>query len=72
MGYNAVNYFFKGNEIQEDAFTLYDISVELHVIESWQSNKVRHWQTTSLFRAGLAELVVNTWMGRTSGQGENS
>ncbi|WP_229774807.1 hypothetical protein [Vibrio parahaemolyticus] len=71
LGYNAVNYFFKGNEIQEDAFTRYDISVELHVIESWQSHKGRHWQTTSLFRAGLAELVVNKWMGRTSGQGEN-
>ena len=47
------------------------LDIDNHITDSWQSHKGRHWQTTSLFRAGMAELVVNKWMGRTTGQGEN-
>ena len=71
LGYQAVTYFFWGNDRQDSAFVRYDIDVDNHIADSWQSHKGRHWQTTSLFRAGLAELVVNKWMGRTTGQGEN-
>ncbi|ELL0571684.1 hypothetical protein Q6U63_000971 [Vibrio fluvialis] len=71
LGYRAVTYFFGGNHRQDSAFVRYEIDVEPHIADSWQSHKGRHWQTTSLFRAGLAELVVNKWMGRTTGQGEN-
>lgn len=71
LGYFAVTYFFGGNDRQDSAFVRYEIDVDDHVANSWQSHKGRHWQTTSLFRAGLAELVVNKWMGRTTGQGEN-
>lgn len=71
LGYHAVTYFFGGNDRQDSAFARYGIDVDEHIAESWQSHKGRHWQTTSLFRAGLAELVVNKWMGRTTGQGEN-
>lgn len=71
LGYNAVTYFFGGNDRLDSAFARYGIDVDDHIAESWQSHKGRHWQTTSLFRAGLAELVVNKWMGRTTGQGEN-
>ena len=71
LGYFAVAYFFGGNDRQHSAFTRYGIDVDDYIAESWQSHKGRHWQTTSLFRAGLAELVVNKWMGRTTGQGEN-
>jgi hypothetical protein len=71
LGYYAGTYFFGGNERQKDAFKRYGVSIESHIAESWQSHKGRHWQTTSLFRAGMAELLVNKWMGRTTGQGEN-
>lgn len=71
LGYYAITYFFGGNDRQDSAFVRYGIDVDAHVADSWQSHKGRHWQTTSLFRAGLAELVVNKWMGRTTGQGEN-
>lgn len=71
LGYNAVTYFFGGNDRQESSFARYGVNVDSHITNSWQSHKGRHWQTTSLFRAGLAELVVNKWMGRTTGQGEN-
>ena len=71
LGYKAVTYFFGGNDRQESAFSRYGISVDSYVAESWQSHKGRHWQTTSLFRAGLAEMVVNKWMSRTTGQAEN-
>jgi hypothetical protein len=71
LGYNAVSYFFGGNDRQDNGFSRYGVDVEDYVTESWQSHKGRHWQTTSLFRAGLAEIVVNKWMGRTTGQGDN-
>lgn len=71
MGYHAVRYFFMGNDRQESAFSRYNLDIDNHITDSWQSHKGRHWQTTSLFRAGMAELVVNKWMGRTTGQGEN-
>lgn len=71
LGYFAVIYFFGGNDRQDSAFVRYEIDVDAYITDSWQSHKGRHWQTTSLFRAGLAELVVNKWMGRTTGQGEN-
>lgn len=71
LGYYAVIYFFGGNDRCESAFSRYDVIVDDYVAKSWQSHKGRHWQTTSLFRAGLAEMVVNKWMGRTTGQGDN-
>ncbi|UUO24654.1 hypothetical protein FGD67_16570 [Colwellia sp. M166] len=71
MGYHAIRYFFMGNDKYDGAFRRYGIDIDNHITESWQSHKGRHWQTTSLFRSGLAELVVNKWMGRTTGQGEH-
>lgn len=71
LGYYSVIYFFGGNDKLSNAFDRYSVDVDSHIAETWQSHKGRHWQTTSLFRSGLAELVVNKWMGRTTGQGEN-
>ncbi len=71
LGYFGVILFFVGNDRLKSAFGRYGVEVDDHIAESWQSHKGRHWQTTSLFRAGLAELVVNKWMGRTTGQGDN-
>lgn len=71
LGYHAIRYFFVGNDRQEGAFARYDIEADDSITEGWQSHKGRHWQTTSLFRAGLSEMVINKWMGRTTGQGEH-
>ncbi len=55
----------------KSAFARYGVLVDVDVINSFQTHKGRHWQTNSLFRAGLAASIVNKWMGRTDSQGDN-
>lgn len=31
-------------------------------------HQIRHWVTTAIFRSGPSEMMVDLWMGRTSGQ----
>ncbi len=69
LGYRAVEYFFLGNDRYPNAFKKYSLDVPDHIADSWQSQKGRHWQTTSLFRAGTQHAIVNKWMGRTDLQG---
>ncbi|WP_261844259.1 hypothetical protein [Aliamphritea ceti] len=71
LGYDAVKYFFTGNDRYPNAFLKYAVNVEEHVTATWQSHKGRHWRTTSLFRAGVSEAIVNRWMGRTELQGRH-
>lgn len=71
LSYYGVLYFFNGNERAESAFERYGLDIDSHILESWQSHKGRHWQTTSLFRSGLSAMVVNKWMGRTETQGSH-
>lgn len=74
LGYFAVLYSIKpakkGREVKS-AFTRYGVRVDDDVISSFQTHKGRHWQTNSLFRAGLAASIVNKWMGRTEIQGDH-
>ncbi|WP_028469316.1 hypothetical protein [Neptunomonas japonica] len=71
LGYNAVRYFFTGNDRYHNGFIKYEVNTPLHVTETWQSHKGRHWRTTSLFRAGVSDAIVNRWMGRTELQGRH-
>lgn len=71
LSYNAVAYFFVGNDRYTNAFERFDVDCGKHVAESWQSHKGRHWRTTSLFRAGVQEAIINKWMGRTELQGRH-
>lgn len=74
LGYFAVLYSIKpgekGREVKS-AFARYGVLVDDDVISSFQTHKGRHWQTNSLFRAGLAASIVNKWMGRTDTQGDH-
>jgi len=69
LGYKAVMYFFMGNDRYPNAFKKYGLDIADHITDSWQSHKGRHWQTSSLFRAGVQPAIVNKWMGRTDLQG---
>jgi len=69
LGYKAVMYFFMGNDRYPNAFKKYGLDIADHIADSWQSHKGRHWQTSSLFRAGVQPAIVNKWMGRTDLQG---
>ncbi|GFO71198.1 hypothetical protein BJAS_P0473 [Bathymodiolus japonicus methanotrophic gill symbiont] len=69
LGYKAVMYFFMGNDRYPNAFKKYGLDIADHIADSWQSHKGRHWQTTSLFRAGVQPAIVNKWMGGTDLQG---
>lgn len=71
LGYHAVKYFFTGNDRYESAFIRYEVNSPSHVTETWQSHKGRHWRTTSLFRAGVSEAIINRWMGREELQGRH-
>lgn len=71
LRYYPVHYFFCGNDRYENAFERYGVDCDKHVAESWQSHKGRHWRTTSLFRAGVQESIINKWMGRTELQGRH-
>ncbi|WP_130904891.1 hypothetical protein [Pseudomonas sp. Sample_22] len=72
LSYGAVLYALKPSDqglARGSAFSRYGVAVEDEVIQSFQTHKGRHWQTNSLFRAGLAASIVNKWMGRTQPQG---
>lgn len=74
MSYFAVLYSIKPTDKDlsvRSAFARYGVSVGVDVIDSFQTHKGRHWQTNSLFRAGLAASIVNKWMGRTDTQGDH-
>lgn len=74
LGYSAVLHSIKPSKKDYDvdsAFTRYGVPVEADVINSFQTHMGRHWQTNSLFRAGLAASIVNKWMGRSDTQGDN-
>lgn len=74
LSYGAVLYALKpgtkGRGLQS-AFSRHGVVVEQEVLDSFQTHQGRHWQTTSLFRAGLAASIVNKWMGRTDCQGDH-
>lgn len=69
--YHAVLHVIKPTNIARSAFFRYGIAADEKLIKSFQSHKGRHWQTNSLFRAGLAASIVNKWMGRTDSQGDH-
>lgn len=69
LGYSTVWYSLKNSDNGVSAFTRYGVTSDLALIDSFQTHKGRHWQTNSLFRAGLAASIVNKWMGRTDLQG---
>lgn len=71
LSYDAVAYFFGGNDRYDNGFVKYKTDTPTHIAESWQSHKGRHWRTTSLFRAGVQESIINKWMGRTELQGRH-
>lgn len=54
---------------KQSAFSRYGVETDEALIYSFKTHKGRHWQTNSLFRAGLAASIVNKWMGRTELQG---
>jgi hypothetical protein len=72
LSYHAVLYSIKPGGRGQDgrsAFSRYGVKVSDEVINSFHTHQGRHWQTNSLFRAGLAASIVNKWMGRTDTQG---
>ncbi|HGO9799662.1 hypothetical protein [Pseudomonas aeruginosa] len=70
LGYYAVMYSLKpSGPGHSSAFKRYGVSVDKEVLDTFQTHKGRHWQTHSLFRAGLAASIINKWMGRTEVQG---
>lgn len=69
LGYRAVMYFFSGNDRYPNAFKKYSLDIPDLIANSWQSHKGRHWQSSSLYRAGVQHAIVNKWMGRTDLQG---
>lgn len=71
FGYHAVMHVIKPTNKGRSAFFRYGVDIDKDLIETFQSHKGRHWQTNSLFRAGLAASIVNKWMGRTDSQGDN-
>jgi hypothetical protein len=71
FGYHGVTHAIKGNDRADGMFVRYGISTDNTLSDQWQSHMGRHWQTTSLFRAGASSEVVNRWMGRTATQGDH-
>ncbi|RMP23357.1 hypothetical protein [Pseudomonas coronafaciens] len=59
----------KDDPAKQSAFSRYGVETDQALIYSFKTHKGRHWQTNSLFRAGLAASIVNKWMGRTELQG---
>ncbi|WP_312205724.1 hypothetical protein [Pseudomonas kuykendallii] len=70
FGYHSVKHVIKPSRLESSAFIRYGVTADEALINSFQSHKGRHWQTNSLFRAGLAASIVNKWMGRTDSQGD--
>lgn len=72
MGYPTLIYSLNPKaKHATSAFIRYSVTVDDDVITSFQTHKGRHWQTNSLFRAGLSASIVNKWMGRTEVQGDH-
>lgn len=71
LGYYSVLYAIKPARQQQSAFFRYGLVADESIVKTFQTHKGRHWQTNSLFRAGLAASIVNKWMGRTDGQGDH-
>jgi hypothetical protein len=71
LGYFSVLYAVKPARQGQSAFIRYGVTVDEEILKTFQTHKGRHWQTNSLFRAGLAASIVNKWMGRTDGQGDH-
>lgn len=71
FGYHGLTHAIQGNDHVDGMFVRYGISTDNKLTDEWQSHMGRHWQTTSLFRAGASAEVVNRWMGRTATQGDH-
>jgi len=71
FGYSGLIHAIKGNDHVDGIFVHYGISTDNKLSDQWQSHMGRHWQTSSLFRAGASAEVVNRWMGRTATQGDH-
>jgi len=75
LTYGSIFHFFNGmykEHTTPSAFERYDIKDEAgNIVNGFQSHKGRHWKTTSLFRAGASDFLVDLLMGRTPGQGRN-
>lgn len=71
FSYRSVLHVIKPTSLYRSAFMRYGVDADDTLIRSFQSHKGRHWQTNSLFRAGLAASIVNKWMGRTDSQGDH-
>ena len=73
LGYFTLYYFFKGNtnkgSRENSAFRRYKLDVPDEIIEAYLTHMGRHWRTTSLFRAGAHDWIVDLYMGREPGQG---
>ena len=70
MGFFTVKYSLNpSKEGARSAFSRYGVDVSPEVINTFQTHKGRHWQTNSLFRAGLASSIANKWLGRSDDQG---
>ncbi|MFT6015094.1 MAG: hypothetical protein ACI809_000851 [Candidatus Azotimanducaceae bacterium] len=70
LGYFSVLYAIKPARQEQSAFFRYGVVADEEIVRTFQTHKGRHWQTNSLFRAGLAASIVNKWMGRSDGQGD--
>jgi hypothetical protein len=69
LGYRSVVYAFKPHlEGRVSAFHRYHVAVDDELISKFQTHLGRHWQTNSLFRAGLSASIVDKWMGRATSQ----
>lgn len=71
LGYYTVLNVIKPTRLGRSAFSRYGVTYDESLVRTFQSHKGRHWQTNSLFRAGLAASIVNKWMGRTDSQGDH-
>ncbi|WP_010490642.1 hypothetical protein [Pseudomonas sp. S9] len=71
LGYFSVLYAIKPARQGQSAFLRYGVEANEEIVSTFQTHKGRHWQTNSLFRAGLAASIVNKWMGRSDSQGEH-
>ena len=71
VSYYTIHYAFKGGSERETDGLLqrYNVTDDKQLTKEFQTHKGRHWQTTSLFRSGASQEVINKWMGRDVAQG---
>ncbi len=71
LSYTNLTYAFKGGgrNNKPGLFQRYQITDDVELTKEFQTHKGRHWKTTSLFRSGASNEVVNLWMGRDPSQG---